>query len=286
MPFTPPAYNPQISCSPYASLARPPAGTVLYDRVYNDDLVTIKVQLKRMLKMNRLSSMPMGFPFHTVFDGHGDSRISRQSYEFQEQFCFSDQRSRTHTATFSYTAPSFREQRMSWRITVPSRESSLNGNIPCNVAPGYPVELCLTLFFFSHPAKISIAHVEVDQMVLETRYGFALMTDPRIILEALSVSIEQGILITVAVANCRTPMFHPTDRHLDYNPGDVIYIATDNDHKSEVVLVFKTWTGHGSGVQPSYLIVSDSLSPFHFSTYGIYILPPLTSYCSGCRAIF
>lgn len=126
---TPPSGGPV-----YPSLSQPPVGTVLYDRVYNDDLVYIKVRVRNSLKNNGLSHMPMGFPFHTVCDGRGGSYISRESYEFQEHFCPSDQRSRAQTVTFSYTAPPLnnfdgrQEQRMSWRITVPSRESSY---MPC-----------------------------------------------------------------------------------------------------------------------------------------------------------
>ncbi|KAF8813124.1 hypothetical protein BYT27DRAFT_7085176 [Phlegmacium glaucopus] len=219
MPPTPFTYNPQYSGSPYASVSRPPVGTVLYDKVYNEDLLAIKVQLRSMLRDNRLSNMPMGFPFRSVFDGHGRYRISRESYEFQERFCFSDQRSRTHTATISYTAPSSNAQHLSWRISVPSRESSLNGNLP---------------------SRISFAQVEVDRIVLETPHGMALMSNPQIILRALSISMEMGILVSVSVANCKTPVYHPVDQRLDYSPGDVIYVATDNNHRSEVVLVFKT----------------------------------------------
>jgi hypothetical protein len=129
MPFTPPA----ISSAPYASLPRPPVGTVLYDRVYNDDLVSIKVRLMNMLNTNRLRNMPMGFPFRVVSvnAGHVGSYVSRESYEFQEYFCPSDHRGRTQTVNFSFTAPSTERDPLSWRITVPSRESSLDGNITC-----------------------------------------------------------------------------------------------------------------------------------------------------------
>jgi hypothetical protein len=33
---------------------------------------------------------------------------------------------------------------------------------------------------------------------------------------------------------------HPTDRnHLEYHPGDIIIVATDNDNRSRVVYVVK-----------------------------------------------
>lgn len=151
-PFIPPAYSSsQMTSGSYASLPRPPVGTILYDQVYNDDLMSIKVNLRNMLKNNRLSSMPMGFPFHVVYDASGRSEISHGSYDFQERFCPSDQRSRAQTVTFSYIAPSFnfnQRQRMSWRVTIPSRESSTNGMIPCTSAPDCTVRD--TYFFFIH----------------------------------------------------------------------------------------------------------------------------------------
>lgn len=130
MPFTTPTH---FSVS-YASLPNPPVGTVLYDRVYNDDLASIKVQLMNMLNMGRLPNVPMGFPFRIVYDGRGGLNISRESYEFQEHFCLSDHRARTRSVTFSYTAPSEskEQEELSWRITVPSRGSSFHENIPCS----------------------------------------------------------------------------------------------------------------------------------------------------------
>jgi hypothetical protein len=128
MPFT----TPEHFAVPYASLPNPPVGTELYDRLYNDDLASIKVQLMNMLNMNRLPNMPMGFPFRVVSDGHaGGLYISRESYEFQEHFCPSDHRARTQSVTFAYTAPSNDQEELSWRITVPSRGSSFHENIPC-----------------------------------------------------------------------------------------------------------------------------------------------------------
>ena len=88
-------------------------------------------------------------------------------------------------------------------------------------------------------ARISIAQVRVDRRVLELSYGLAFMTDSQILLRYLSRSIELGVLITITVAKCKTPMIHPTDRNLDYHLGDIICIATDNDNRSRVVYVVK-----------------------------------------------
>ena len=74
---------------------------------------------------------------------------------------------------------------------------------------------------------------------MELSYGLALMTDSQILLWCLSRSIELGVLITITLAKCKTPMIHPKDRNLDYYPGDIIFVATDNDNRSRVVYVVK-----------------------------------------------
>ena len=237
MPFTPARNSPQ-AFTQYASLPRPPVGTALYDRVYNDDLLYIKLHLKSMVDTNRLPNMPTGFPFHYVYDGNTQSGvISYESYEFHQRFSPSDQRSRPQTATFSFTAPSGEGQYLSWQITVPWRELPSNLRIPCT-SLRIPVSQRSTLTI-GIPAKICIAQVDVDPIIRETSYGVTFMTDPRSLLTALSISIEQGVLITITVAKCKRPVIHPTDRNLDYGTGDIIFVATDNNHRSEVVLVFK-----------------------------------------------
>ena len=137
MPFTTPTHF----SVPYASLPNIPVGTVLYDRVYNDDLASMKVQLMNMLNMDRLPNMPMGFPFRVVYNESGGLHMSRESYEFQEHFCPSDHRARTQSITFSYTAPSKEREELSWQVTVPSRGSSFYESIPGTVCLGYLLQM-------------------------------------------------------------------------------------------------------------------------------------------------
>ena len=129
---------------------------------------------------------------------------------------------------------------------------------------------------FLSTAKISLAHVEVDPIVMETSYGVIFMTDPLVLLEALSLSIELGILITVTVANCKTPIFHPSNRNLDYFPGDIIFIATDNNYQSEVVFVYKAqWTGRWSEHHTIYRFWRSILEISSASTIFYYCYSPL-----------
>ncbi|KDR80396.1 hypothetical protein GALMADRAFT_208498 [Galerina marginata CBS 339.88] len=225
MRYHPSASIPAINYAcpaPYSSLPRPPPTTILYDRVYNDDHLSVKCHLRQLLKKNKLSGMPAGYPFHCVHDGQGGLAVSRASYEFREHFCFSDQRARIQHATFTFSAPDFSRYGSkvnSWRIYLPAREST-----PTRDAP----------------KLVSIAHVQVDQLVMETPdFGFELQTNPRILLEALALSIELGVLITVQVANYKTPMTYPSKRNVRYGAGEIIFISTDDHGRSEVALVFE-----------------------------------------------
>ncbi|PPQ86683.1 hypothetical protein CVT25_006758 [Psilocybe cyanescens] len=207
--------------TPYAALPKPPPRTILYDQVYNDDHVGIKCYLRNLLKRNKLSSMPSGFPFH--WDCYETSRISHKSYEFREQFCFADQRARIQQATFVYSAPDpharLGQRMMSWRIYLPARESAM---------------------YRDAPKTVSVAHVEVDSMVMETSFGIDLTTNPRIVLEALALSIELGLLVTIQVASYKTPKRYPSKRNIYYEPGDILFLATDCTGRSEVAYVFES----------------------------------------------
>lgn len=88
-----------------------------------------------------------------------------------------------------------------------------------------------------HLAAITIAQVTVDRAVMELQFGIQFMTDRLILLQCLSRSIELGVLITIKVAKIQ--MFHPTDQALNCNPGDVIFVATDNNRMSHLVRVVK-----------------------------------------------
>ncbi|KAH9478779.1 hypothetical protein JR316_0009240 [Psilocybe cubensis] len=163
--------------------------------------------------------MPCGFPFH--WDRYDNPRISYKSYEFREQFCVADQSSRIQQATFVYTSPDpyarGGKRMMTWRIYLPARESEL---------------------YRDAPKKVSVAHVEVDEMVMETSLGIDLTTNPRIMLEALALSLELGMLVTIEVASSRTLKLYPARRNIHYGPGEILFVTTDCSGRSEVACVF------------------------------------------------
>ncbi|CAA7270002.1 unnamed protein product [Cyclocybe aegerita] len=220
MPHRAPALIPQISYASYsyASSPRQQVAQSHSDRAsYTDDLLALRVHLRSLLKRGQISK-PVGFPFHSVPGSKGRPyEISYNSYEFSE-YLYLDPRAKPHCATFSYAAPNSASRMMTWRISVPARES---------------------IYHRHARGQLEIAHVEVDPLVMETPFGFRLMTEPHILLEALAISVELGILINIQIANSRTPHRHHTKRGIYYEPGEVVFIAVDNNGRSEVVSVFE-----------------------------------------------
>ena len=127
---------------------------------------------------------------------------------------------------------------MNWRIYLPARESVTSRDAPSKYflshsrKPDINLRPCLT-------ERVSIAHVQVDALVMETSFGLDLMTTPQILLEALALSVELGILITVQVAQQKTALMYPSKRDVYYESGEIIFLSTDARGKTEVALVFE-----------------------------------------------
>jgi len=197
-----------------------PLGTSLDDPIPIDDQLNLKVQLRNRLNTGRLSNMPAGFPFHHTFDSRGSAKLSYDSYEFHEEFrsCRRDERVRSHSVSVSFTGPSsssHKTQYFSWRAYLPI----LN----------------------SHPYSqrvqdsLAVAHVRVDTAVMDMSYGKFIKNDPRVILRALSISLELGALITVTIAGASGLAVR---RQADqWMPGTVVYVGTYNDGRTETLYV-------------------------------------------------
>jgi hypothetical protein len=211
---------------------------VTYDRTHYDELTPIKFQLLHLLKQNMVSSLPHGFPFQYGRDAHGRHSLSYASYEFQQALSSAEQRSRPEYVTFRYIAPFPKSSsRMEWRIMAPNRQSKRYAN-----APGALLSMSLYLIrILIHClySETMIAQVQVDPMVVQTRpFGLRLMTESRIIQEALAIALEIGILITIEVASPQTYMY-PCRRNIQYHPGQIIFRTTDYLGRSEVVFVYQ-----------------------------------------------
>lgn len=74
---------------------------------------------------------------------------------------------------------------------------------------------------------------------METTFGFHFMTNSRIIQEALALSLELGILITIQMATQKTHIMYPSRRGIYFSPGEIIFLTTDNFGRSEVVFVYQ-----------------------------------------------
>lgn len=233
MTFVAPSRIPPVSFSPYASLQKHTVGTLCYDQAYNYDLITTKVELRSLLKQHDLSVVRAGFPFHCVQDSSGVSSMSYASYEFyfREYFHGMEKRTIPKSATFRYTSPSSRSGMMEWTVVVPERQSTYDPRH----SPG--------MFWFGSiktvidrplpfAGTVSIAHVQVAPVVMETPFAVTFMTNPRIVQEALALSLELGTLITVQTA--RKTMS-------PYGSGEILFLSTDSRGRSRLVCTFQLW---------------------------------------------
>jgi hypothetical protein len=81
------------------------------------------------------------------------------------------------------------------------------------------------------PGKIPVATVQVDPEVMVTPYGSFIRGQPKVILQALSMSVELGVLVTITprkkclFLGCQHPRA----------PGTIVYIGTNNDGRSEIL---------------------------------------------------
>ncbi|KAJ6461573.1 hypothetical protein C8R47DRAFT_1240810 [Mycena vitilis] len=141
----------------------------------------MKVLLRNRLDDGQLPNMPAGFPFQRVYDSHGASRISYNPFEFQADFDVPGGRRRARIA-FQTT-----DNRRCW------------------------------LAYLS-PSTTAVAHVRVDPQVMATKYGKYIERDQRIILGALSRSLELGLLITISVVDAQ-----------------VVFIGTANNGRQSIV---------------------------------------------------
>lgn len=205
----------------------------------NDELVALKARLLTMLRKRRLPNMPCGYPFHLVPTAGTDGySLSQSSYEFSE-YIFVDQWTAPSYAVFSYTAPGYGHTSqggpplMTWRINIPSRES---------LRPNQPVtcESCQQETFspILTPSDFTVAQVQIDPVIMETAYGLELMTNPHMVLEALSASLEQGVHINVQLATSMVSDDYSRRLGIRYRPGDLLFVAKKNNGEREIVHVY------------------------------------------------
>lgn len=274
MPFNPPSSVPKItyaSYSPQNPQYYPPGHStddhppptqrdVHTNHKLNQHFVSVKAALLTMLRTRHLPNLPPAFPFRFVRVAPGrvasDSgtdrpQLSYSSYEFLE-YVVVDPMSPPCCAVFSYTAPSHcydpaakngaSLSKMTWQIKIPSLDS---------MAPNEPRTCTFDpLSFRKHTEYLfiqtvfTVSQVEIDPELIETPFGYEFMTDKHMLLEALSISLEQGIHLTVQLAvvttEKRRDIYKSRNRGggLHYRSGDLVFVAKRNDGRREVVHVY------------------------------------------------
>ncbi|KAF9051766.1 hypothetical protein BJ165DRAFT_913760 [Panaeolus papilionaceus] len=237
MRYHPAGTIPQISYVQQKSSkpSKPPVAFVYssYDQPQSLDILSLRVYLRDMLKRNKMFRAPAAFPFcasQTLSRNKHESRVrdahpsvdTRTPYEFKETFPLGDARGSTVTAVISYTPPSMSASRMmSWKIHTYQREAMVQDTLN---------------------GRITLAQVEVDPMIMETSYGAEFMTNPRILLQALALSVELAVLITVSIATSKTGHLHAVRDELtgSIRWGDILFVATHPDGYTEIAYVYES----------------------------------------------
>lgn len=84
---------------------------------------------------------------------------------------------------------------------------------------------------------VTAAQVQIDPWIMETTYGVELITNPHMVLEALSVSLEQGVHINVQLAASNISDDY-SRRSIRYRSGDLLFVAKKNNGQRDVVHVY------------------------------------------------
>ena len=85
--------------------------------------------------------------------------------------------------------------------------------------------------------KIAVANVHVEPAVMNTSYGNYIKRDPSVILQALAISLELGIIITLKFANSDATVA-PSSRgckNAQWRPGTIVFVGTHDDGRQETL---------------------------------------------------
>ncbi|KAF7372021.1 hypothetical protein MVEN_00060300 [Mycena venus] len=194
----------------------PPPSSPVESRIHGvvapAEQLDTKVQLWARLRNGQLSNMPVGFPFRHVMSGRAIPQISFDPYEFREELDFKSRCSGHLAAQVAFTPAASgsrhsKKKYLSWCATLP--------------------KLDLRPYTRGPPPKVPVAHVRVDTEVMNTMYGAYIERDPRIILRALSISLELGLLVTITLDDCG---------HCSGQYSSVVYIGTANNGRRSLLL--------------------------------------------------
>jgi hypothetical protein len=84
--------------------------------------------------------------------------------------------------------------------------------------------------------KIAVADVQVEPAVMNTPYGQSIKRDSSIILRALAISLELGIIVTIKIADT-TVLPSRGCKTTQWRPGTIVYVGTHDDGHHETLFV-------------------------------------------------
>ncbi|KAJ7599438.1 hypothetical protein C8J56DRAFT_881877 [Mycena floridula] len=171
-----------------------------------DNVHLLNACLRSRLSNAMLKNMPPGFPFRFTCDAYGVPNTSYDSYEFREDIQLSP-RGEYRTVTFTFN----NNQYLTWKACFQGQNHS----------------------------RLTVATVQVERRLMDTAYGRFIRKDPKVILRAMAMSLELGVMVTITLQNLDTPLH----RVSKFNKSDaksclgvpVLYIGTRYDGTSAVL---------------------------------------------------
>ncbi|KAJ3754888.1 hypothetical protein EV360DRAFT_86421 [Lentinula raphanica] len=176
------------------------------------DRTDIRVCLYQRLKDGSLLARSLGRSSLPRFrSGTGKTRISYEPYDFQVPY--SENRDSNENIGIAFKAPTAGSSRSSssryftWRAYATVRESRWSKLLPSKSSP-----------------RTVFAEVRVDPAIMHTSYGKFLQNDNRVLSNALAISIELGVLITIVSA----------DETANSYPGSSLLARTVIQHRNAI----------------------------------------------------
>ncbi|KAF9024258.1 hypothetical protein BDZ89DRAFT_1162330 [Hymenopellis radicata] len=198
-PSTPCGRYPQAGCPSYTKAPTQVDFSLGYNKPpTSTELHNLKCQLHARLNENRVSNMPSGFPFVYAMSSRGDYSRSRSTpYQFEEHFNVptASGYSIRRSVVIQFSGPKVPNGPSFWRIHHVNADRKL------------------------HPQQnVPFAQVQLHPEVMATRYGRCIEKDSRIILRALALSVELGVLVTITTQAALEN--RPTKR------DNIVYVGT------------------------------------------------------------
>ncbi len=225
-PSTPCGRYPQAGLSSYTRAPTQVDFSLGYSKpLTSTELHHLKCQLHARLNGYRVSNMPSGFPFVYAMRSRGDYSRSRSApYEFEEHFNVptASGYSIRRSVIIRFSGPKVSNGPSFWRILHVNADRKLHPRRS-------PLPSILGYQLTEHPLEqnVPFAEVQLHPEVMATRYGRYIERDSKIILRALALSVELGVL--VAITTQAALERRPTIR------DNILYVGTTAKGSASVI---------------------------------------------------